>query len=364
MLLFTGIAIFFIIAWFCGYYILGLSSICSKNLIPQKVPRVTMIIPARNEEHNLANLFKSLEQEEWNPYEIIVVNDHSTDDTERLARSLGAIVVNAKPLPSGWTGKTWACHQGAEVARGDILFFIDADCFFVSGGYSRILNNFNELNSESPTALSILPWHKIKLPFENLSIFFNLILAAGTGSFSLTGKRRLVGQSLIVKKSDYFASGGHESVKDQVLENFFMTDSFLKKGITTATLSGCETLSIRMFPTNIGDLIEGWTKAFSRGAKYTDPVILGASVLWLMGFATVFTIILFPSVWSSPEILNLLLVAYIAFAVQLYTMATKFGSFSWWASACYPFTWLFYQYVFAKSALSKRSNKTWKGRTL
>ena len=91
-----------------------------------------MIIPARNEAHNLPRLLESLASQSVQPREVIVVDDGSTDDTAEIARRHGAEVLVSKPLPEGWRGKPWACHQGAEAASGDLLCFVDADtCFEV-----------------------------------------------------------------------------------------------------------------------------------------------------------------------------------------------------------------------------------------
>src|SRR5277367_5581948 len=77
---------------------------------------LSIVIPARNEEDNLPRLLQSIALSAVRPAEILVVDDASTDDTAPIARSLGAIVITSLPLPEGWTGKAWACHQGAQGA--------------------------------------------------------------------------------------------------------------------------------------------------------------------------------------------------------------------------------------------------------
>ncbi len=361
-MLFLGL--FLVISWLAGIYLLSGKNLSESNSAARQIPSLSLIIPARNEEQNLKQLFTSLQKQNYQPFEIIVVNDASTDETAKVARSFGATVISTPALPSQWTGKNWACHQGALAARGDILFFLDADCFFLANGFQRILSQFLELNASQKAALSILPWHDIQKNYENFSLFFNLIMAAGTGSFKVGPTHCLVGQSLLVYKEDYFLSGGHEAVKDQVLENFFMSQFFKKKGIAPYTYSGQETLSLRMFPNGIKQVIEGWSKAFAKGAKHTQPLTLAASILWLFGFATAVTQMFIPQMWQNPWSITFLFLSYAAFATQLYVLGRKFGSFKVWPSALYPVTWLFYQYVFARSLFLKSNQKTWKGRKL
>ncbi len=105
----------------------------------ESMPSLSVIIPARNEAHNLPTLLGSLAAQSVRPCEILVVDDGSTDRTAEVARELGARVIASEPLPEGWRGKTWACHQGAQAATGELLCFVDADTWFEPGGLARIL---------------------------------------------------------------------------------------------------------------------------------------------------------------------------------------------------------------------------------
>src|ERR1035438_1521395 len=93
--------------------------------LPQ--PEVSVIVPARNEEANLAACLRSLIGQPGPSYEIIVVDDHSTDRTPDIANSFPVQVITAGPLPDGWTGKCNACWSAAKVAKGKWLLFTDAD---------------------------------------------------------------------------------------------------------------------------------------------------------------------------------------------------------------------------------------------
>ena len=133
--------------WAAGFLLLGRLRRCSAARAAG-FASVSVIIPARNEEHNLPTLLRSLASQPAKPREIIVVDDGSTDRTAEIARQLGATVIASQPLPDGWRGKTWACHQGAQAATGELLLFLDADTWFEPDGLARILAGY------TPAALS------------------------------------------------------------------------------------------------------------------------------------------------------------------------------------------------------------------
>jgi 4,4'-diaponeurosporenoate glycosyltransferase len=187
----------------------------------QAVPsqlRVSVIIPARNEEANLPLLLESLRSSANDRLQVLVVDDGSTDDTAATALRDGATVITSAPLPPGWTGKTWACHQGAAAATGDALFFLDADVRFVDEGYRRIVERFAALPPGA--ALSILPFHRIQCWYEYLSIFFNIMVAMVAGDFGKLDAPHLFGQLLLVRKEIYQNAGGTNRSRGRSLRIF------------------------------------------------------------------------------------------------------------------------------------------------
>ena len=94
--------------------------------------KVSILIPARNEENNIENCLNSVFNSDYNNYEVKVLNDLSTDLTEQKVKAFqlkyrNLELLQGKELPDGWTGKNWACNQLAEKARGEFLLFLDAD---------------------------------------------------------------------------------------------------------------------------------------------------------------------------------------------------------------------------------------------
>ncbi len=323
--------------------------------------KISIIIPARNEERNLPILLGSLQESKAQPDEVIVVDDASQDLTAAVARSFDAKVVSSEELPAGWTGKTWACQQGANHAKGEVLFFLDADTYFANGGYEKLASYYGARN-KSGTVLSLLPYHIMEKPYEELSIFFNLLMAMGAGGFGMIGKAKLFGQSLLISRESYNASGGHSSVRRSILENLAISSRINAIGGRCECIGGRGVLNFRMFPDGFAQLQEGWSKAFVDGAAASEPALLATSILWLSTLIGTFLLfVLAPWPWRGYFAL-----LYICFAIQLCWLARQIGNYRLLTCIFYPVPLLFYFVIFAQS-IYRRAFKIqvkWRGRKL
>jgi cellulose synthase/poly-beta-1,6-N-acetylglucosamine synthase-like glycosyltransferase len=107
----------FFFFWFLGFIFLWKIPALKKGKNLNNLShKLSILIPARNEEKNLGQLLPSLARQTLKPHEIIVIDDHSEDATAEVARKAGCIVMRSKDLPEGWTGKPWACWQGTQKA--------------------------------------------------------------------------------------------------------------------------------------------------------------------------------------------------------------------------------------------------------
>ena len=289
------------------------------------------------------------------------MDDGSTDATAGVASAAGAGVVPSLPLPAGWTGKTWACSQGAGKASGDVLLFLDADTWFAPGGLNRLVVASEEY-SGSPVALSVLPFHVLHEPYEELSLFFNLLMAFGAGGFGILRKPKLLGQSLLISSNLYEACGGHASVRDQILENLAMADRVKAVGGRCVCFGGGGVLQVRMFPDGFKQLCESWKKAFTDGAAATDSIVLALAVLWLTALCSIFLLVCIAP--SSGRIFAA--TAYLLAAAQVFWIARQIGSFRWITALLYPIPLLFFFGLFGSSLLNRKIGKqvTWRGRQL
>jgi 4,4'-diaponeurosporenoate glycosyltransferase len=307
---------------------------------------VSVIIPARDEEQNLPRLLGSLRGQNPPPEEIIVVDDGSADRTAELARAAGARVITSAPLPAGWRGKAWACQQGADAAAHDTLMFMDADTRFEPDGLQAVCSAFAGRGG----ALSIAAFQTLEKPAEQLSAVFVWVMTAGSDLF---------GPFLTVSKTDYEKAGGHEVVKNQVLENVHLAQEFKRAGVPLSRLAGQGVLSIRMYPGGLRDLSRGWKKAFASGAARTPPLRMAGIIFWL-GTAAATAVMLPVSAATGTPLLwwgSL----YAAFAGLLFMQLRRLGQFRLRTALCYPVALAFFFFLFALSALQKK--QTWKGRT-
>ncbi|HEY9493187.1 MAG TPA: glycosyltransferase, partial [Nitrososphaeraceae archaeon] len=137
-----------------------------------KTPKVSVILPARNEEKYIAKCLDSLLNQDYRNLEIIAINDSSTDRTidimYQYAMQRTLVVVNSKPKPDGWAGKNWACYQGYLKATGDVFLFTDADTTHSRSTLSLAVANLIELDLDALTAIPKLLcrdiWSKMTLP--------------------------------------------------------------------------------------------------------------------------------------------------------------------------------------------------------
>ncbi len=335
-----------LLLWLAGFLLLDRLRPCVETGAPGSLPAVSIIIPARNEEHNLATLLRSLATQPVRPKQIIVVDDGSTDRTAELARQLGATVIPSQPLPEGWRGKTWACHQGANAATSDLLLFVDADTWFEPDGLARILSVY------PGGAFSVGPYHAVRRPFEDLSLFFNFNMTAGTVPSGLFG------QMLLVARESYRQVGGHETVQGRILENFWLAGRFRAAGIAARSVAGRGVFSFRMYPGGLRDLIEGWTKAFASGAGQTPRGTLLIIVAWMIG------LMLAPIGWAASGGGLHWGAVYLGCALQVGWFGRQVGAFRWSSALLYPLPLLFFFVIFTRSAMRSGKAVTWKGREI
>jgi glycosyltransferase involved in cell wall biosynthesis len=223
---------------------------------------VSVIVPARNEEACLGACLESLAAQTGLDFEIIVVNDGSTDRTREIAQSFPRVrVVDADPPPSGWTGKNNAMAAGASVARGDWLLFTDADTVHRPGSLARAVA---EANTRSAALLSYSPeqevhglWEKTVMPviFAELAATYRPVLVSDPKSSAAAAN----GQYILIAREAYDAIGGHAAVSASLLEDVALARAVKASGRKIFFRFGGDAVRTRMYR-NFAQLREGWTK--------------------------------------------------------------------------------------------------------
>ncbi|UCD22222.1 MAG: glycosyltransferase family 2 protein [Chloroflexota bacterium] len=356
-----------LVLWILGFFLLFCISYCKIPVHgnPHR-PSISIIIPARNEEHALPNLLNTLSDQLSHGDEVIVVDDHSEDKTKEVAESSGVKVLESLPTPEGWIGKTWACYQGANMASGEILVFLDADTVLEKNG----LKNIVETYIEKTGVLSIQPYHKMGDLYEQLSAFFNIIVMAGIGTFSVLGRRikpiGLLGPTVVMKRQYYVDSGGHEKVKGEILDDLAFGAELQKKGLEVHCMAGKGTISFRMYPGGIRELISGWTKGIAKEATKTSIPLLILIVLWIAGSIGTARSLIEAVIATNNVQIAISGSLYILYAAQIYWMLIRIGNFKFYTALLYIMPVAFFVVVFAYSSVRSFIVKSvkWKGREI
>ena len=221
-----------------------------------------MIVPARNEEARIGLCLRSLVQQDSARFEIIVVDDGSTDRTREIALSFAGVrVIEPGPPPEGWTGKNHAVTAGARHARGEWLLFTDADTVHLPGSLARALS---EARQQHAALLSYSPeqelrgfWQKAVMPV----IFAELAAAYKPSRVSdpLSPVAAANGQYLLISREAYDAVGTHAAVAESLLEDVVLARLVKKMGRKIYFRYASDAVRTRMYE-NLPQLVEGWTK--------------------------------------------------------------------------------------------------------
>ncbi len=227
-----------------------------------KPPQVSVVIPARNEEASLSSCLESLVSQTGVDFEIIVVNDQSTDRTREIAASFaGVCVIDADPLPAGWTGKNNAVSTGVRSARGLWLLFTDADTVHLPGSLARALAEAQQhkadMLSYSPEQIAVTFWERSILPvvFAELARQYPPSKVSDPNSPEAAAN----GQYILVNREAYDAVGGHAALAASILEDVALARAFKASGRKIRFRYAADAVRTRMYR-NFHQLREGWTK--------------------------------------------------------------------------------------------------------
>ncbi|HEX7706939.1 MAG TPA: glycosyltransferase family 2 protein [Thermoanaerobaculia bacterium] len=252
---------------------------------PAALPRVSVIVPARNEERTIEQTVRALLAQRWEALEVIVVDDRSTDATGSILDAIAAEDARLRPLrgdepPAGWLGKPWALHQGSRVARGELFLFVDADVQYEPEALPAAVARFER---SGVAMLSLFPRIVMQSFWEHIAMS-NLAVVAFTFMPLWLGNRTRIpllgiggGPGNLVDRLAYERSGGHEALRDAVVDDVALARLLRRKGHRTEVALASELVSIRMYH-GLREIVDGFTKnvfaAFNRSYAVTTFFLL------------------------------------------------------------------------------------------
>lgn len=233
--------------------------------MPRRMPLVSVIVPARNEERTIERTVRALLAQDYPALEVIVIDDRSTDATAQILAGIGderLVVIHGEDTPAGWLGKPWALRQGSLRARGELLLFIDADVIYAPGAIAAAVAHLEERDLPMVTLLPNFEmrgfWEHVVMP--NLAVFlfaFTPVWLSNRTRITLLGLGGGTGN--FVRREDYDAAGGHEALRDAVIDDVAVGRLFRRAGRRTEVVRADEWVSVRMYH-GLREIIDGFTK--------------------------------------------------------------------------------------------------------
>jgi len=285
--------------------------------LPEAPPLISVLIPARNEEANIGTCLESLRRQDYPTFEILVLDDASTDGTADVVAAVAAEdqrvrLLRGQPLPSGWAGKPFACQQLANEAQGSWLLFTDADTVHAPAVLRQVLcaalGSGAALISGFPHQRTTSVWQKMAIPI----MFYFIILCWMPLWWMQRSRRTLpsvtIGQFMFFSAQEYRSIGGHEAVKSRILEDVWLGREVARHHYRQLTLDLSPLVSCQMYR-EFGTMWDGINRWFYVAASLSIFAFIG-----LMG--VVLLLFLAPFLWLAHG----LLLAQPAFGWQVLVM--------------------------------------------
>ncbi len=314
----------FLICWAVGFILFAKISLDQEEATELPDVKVSVIIPARNEEKNLPFLLESLKRQSLKPYEVIVVNDFSEDKTKEIAKSFDVKVIDNPPIPKGWTGKNWALWNGYLHSSGQILIFLDADVRLSEDGIEKLTKAL----FKSKGAISVIPYHKTEKFYEKLCMIVNILgVFAFTSPYERKIKQKgLYGSCIALFREDYQKIGGHKSICSKVTDDLSLGKRLSSFNINIENYLGIDTVWFRMYPNGIKSQVHGIAKSAALSMQLLQRKTIILIALWVLGLSLsgFLTPFLF---FAHHPLFKIFMLAYLLYFIQILYLQRYIGNF-------------------------------------
>ncbi len=279
------------------------------NLLSLRIPRsgglsveppVSVIIPARDEQKNIGCCLESILCQDYSDFEVIVLDDGSSDRTPEIVAELAARdkrlrLMSGRPLPKDWAGKPHACYQAAQEARGDWLLFVDADTAAAPDMLRRVVA---EAIRQRAALLSGFP--RQITPFGQktaIPLMYFFILSWAPLWWLARGSKPkatfAIGQFLLFDAKFYWSMDGHAVVKSRIIEDVWLGAEVVRRGGRQVAVDLSPVFATRMYDT-MGGMWEGLVKWTYSVAVFSLPALVG-----IMTLGAVVFLVPFYSLWQA-----------------------------------------------------------------
>ena len=338
----------------------------------ERMPKVSVLVPTRNEERNVESCLRSLLVQEYPDFEILVLDD-SEDRTPQIVQSLASDtrlhLLTGSLLPPGWIGKSWACDQLFQAAAGEILLFTDADTRY----HPLMLRDaVTALVEGKLDFMSVIPRQELHTWAERLVIpvlawslhtFFPIALAR---RLPIPALAIAAGQFMLFRKTAYAAIGGHRAVRRSVLDDVSLAQRVAKAGLPWSLVDGKTRISVRMYRSR-KEVWDGLSKNLFAifGCNLPFFCFVWAWLFWVAWEPPLLLVLRATRALSVPP--ETLIPAYLAtgLGVLLWLISDLRFRIPLFQAAVYPVTMLLMLFIAVRSMTWHVLGRgTWKGRPL
>lgn len=339
---------------------------------PARFPRVSVLVPARNEERGIERCVSSLLAQDYPDFEVLVLDDESTDQTRCILDSLAARdprlgAFEGRPLEPGWLGKNWACAQLAARADGELLFFTDADTYH----HPQTLRAFvTAMEAEKADLLGGFPRQEVETWGEKFIVpFFTWVIYCFTplalGYFlKFSSLSTAVGQALLFRRSAYEGIGGHRTVRTAIVEDLELARQIKAHGYTWRMMRITDLVSCRMYRGGQEAAAALSRNLFAAFDFRVAPYIFAWAWLLVM-FLKPYVDLGLLAIGQPLDVPLAAVLACIGLALVLWTVPYHLLALPVWLAPLYPVTMLIMEVVALRSLwLGLRGRLTWKDRAV
>jgi chlorobactene glucosyltransferase len=339
---------------------------------PPAFPMVSMLVPARNEEGNIAGCIQSLLAQDYPAFEVLVLDDQSEDTTRAILEKIaenkpGLRVLDGTPAPEGQIGKNWACSQLAQQARGELLFFTDADTLHKPGALRAMVT---VLLGEQADFLTGFPRQEVHGWGERLLVpFFSWALLSFI-PLALAYRLRLpalsvaVGQVMLFRREAYLGIGGHSQTGASIVDDLLLARQIQAAGMRWRVVFVADRISCRMYHSN-REAVNGFTKnLFAAFNFHLLPFLF--VFIWLAVMFWEPLIILLMMLFGQPvQAQAQELIVCLGLSILVWLIPYADMRIPIWLACLYPFTILANEIIALRSVLHTfGGHLSWKGRAI